>query len=520
MDGITLSKVVHELQGILIGARIEKIFEPSKEELEFIFNSKEKGKQILYTSISAQALRLFLIKDKTNRENVPPPFCMLMRKHLFGARVEEINQFGTDRIAYIDLIAKNELGLVKQKRIVFEMLGRHGNVILLEKGQEGEYKIIDALRRVPIDISKERTIFPGFNYKEIDNRGKVSLFSDEAYLNYENIQGFQFKRIKEIEKRIKDGEKIKDIIDEIKNWIKNCEGFSEELEEYYHKDKKDTLLDKTKLDLIKKLKKENKKIKEKIKGYEEKIELSETADEYRHFADLIYANLNQISKGMKEITVKDFLTNENITIELDGRKFPKENATAYYKKYHKLKESKNHLIEQREKLLVKVDQYPIYESYIENATSFEEITNLLYEIYEQRILIDRAKRKFNKQKNRYGTGKIREKDIRSIVLPSNKKVLIGANNLENDAITFKISNKTDLWFHIKDMPGSHTVLRLKGEEPLEKDILETAKIAKQFSKGKDAQNVGIDYCFVKDVKKIKGSYLGNVTFKNNKTVYV
>ncbi|MDR2457895.1 MAG: NFACT family protein [Clostridiales Family XIII bacterium] len=409
MDGIKIAKIVNELDKILLWTRLEKIYQLSKTEIELVFNSK-KGKQILYISIAANALRFFLIKNKFSYAKNPPAFCMLLRKHLQGSRLKNIVQLGTDRVVNFTFKTKNEFGTIKEKILVLEMLGRHGNIILLDS----ENKIIDALRRIPLDMSDKRAIFPKLKYEPILENGKISLFSDSAEKNFSelninsdedfireklmSIQGLSNKRKDEIIAEIKKGESGIDIIYKIKSFIKNSDGYSSKLEYYYRYEKQETELDKEKNNIIKKLNKENKKILKKLEGYDLLLKKSEEANIYKEKGDLIFANLNNIKKGKKEITLNSFNGDDKIKIDLDLKKSIVQNANDFYKKYHKLKDSVSHINEQKNILKEKIIQIESYITFIKNTENFEDFNNIIFEIYKFKILINYNKKKINNPK--------------------------------------------------------------------------------------------------------------------------
>jgi predicted ribosome quality control (RQC) complex YloA/Tae2 family protein len=575
MDGLSIAKVVSELRGAIMNMRLEKIYQPSKTEFEFGFGRSVAAKY-LYLSTAPQALRIYLISARQESPKNPPAFCMLLRKHLLGGHLIEIKQLGTDREVALRFETRNEIGLVKTKTLAVELFGRHSNLILVD---DGSGKIIDALKRVPLEIGEARTVFPGQKYEPIKTLGTVSLFDAKAEAIFEGlsqalpanpsadladdtspdkgrpnnlskIQGFTNSKISELEGMLAAGANPKKLLNELRDFIRDGNGYSALLEKKFREKNKETELDRKKADLLKKLAKERKKLEKKIKNLDELKKDAEGAEEYKKSADLLLANLNKIKKGMEAIELTDFdivaspdthiappdthiappdthiappdahiaLSENGVRkIKLAPDKSPIANANAYYKKYHKLKASTKYLDEQRKEILEKIGASKDYDFYIENAASGDEIEALLSEMYRSRILIDRRKRSDKGRQLR--PQKYREKDFLSKTLSSGKKVLVGRNNTENDKLTFGIADKDDLWFHAKDIPGSHVILRLRGSDASESDIRETASIAAAFSKGKDAGNLPVDYAKVSNVKKIKGSYLGNVTFKENRTVY-
>lgn len=565
-DGIVTKVIVTELQEI-IGSKIDKIHEPDRNTIVLGLYSNGKN-YALNICIDSHNCRINLTTHQKENPLVAPNFCMLLRKHLLGGRISDISMSGLERLVKIEIETINEFNEIEVKTLIVELMGKHSNIILIN--QAG--KIIDAMRRIDSKNSY-REILPSriyilpksekadllkikdFNEFEekiqsiiVDNSSEeictedvgkaiANTFTGISYTFAKSaIQGrdlqeaYQYicKIIEAKEKLefefIYKGEKASDYVlkfrefgaeDEITQFCLNC--FIDDF--YYERETSENFKNyrNTILRLIfEALKKYNKR----LENINIKLKECDDMDKYRLYGELITANLYRLPNNHSEsIEVENYYeNNEKITIPMDVRYTPNINAKRYFKKYAKLKNAFEIVTKQKvetEKELNYIESI-IYE--LENSSCIEDVQDIFEEISENVVFKERIKKKENKKK------KVSKKKKQQNFAPieyevEGYKVYVGRNNKENDWLTLSFANKTDIWFHTKDIHGSHVIL--KADDNVSDDILvKCAEIAAKHSKAKDSSNVPVDYCKVQYVKKPNGAKPGMVIFTNNKTLNV
>lgn len=559
LDGAFLRHIKNEIESLAIGARVDKIHQPSKEE--FIFSMRNRsGAYKLLMSTRANSSRVHFTKDIPENPSVPPMLCMLFRKKLCGAKLIGIRQPSLERVLFFDFEATNELGDKVLLTVVAEIMGKYSNIILVD--QNG--KIIDALKRVDFLVSSKRQVVPFIKYELPPNQNKLSLLDntvDEiveqiiklkcskslSQVLLETVQGISPIVCSEIEYRIKFNKDIslKDELNNLINVIKTCSGsptivydkvrpkdfsffnitqyedtlsvekyksFSELLDAFFIKrDRIDRMKAKSH-DLYRQVNNILSRLRKKVKIQKTEIEQSENKDNLRVFADLINANLYQIEKGANEVILQNFYDEnlKEVKIKLDPMLSAAKNAQKFYKEYRKSKIAREVLSSEIDKANKEITYMESVLDSINRAQAENDLSEIKNELISQ--------------------GYIKEKKLsnkKQIALPpieynldENIKVLVGRNNHQNDKLTLKIASKRDIWFHVKDMPGSHTIL-FADKNFITEDILnKVAQIAAYHSRAKDSSNVPVDYAMVKDVKKPSGSKPGMVIYDNYKTLYV
>ena len=565
-DGIVTKAIVTELQEI-IGSKIDKIHEPDRNTIVLGLYSNGKN-YALNICIDSHNCRINLTTHQKENPLVAPNFCMLLRKHLLGGRISDISMLGLERLVKIEIETINEFNEIEVKTLIVELMGKHSNIILIN--QAG--KIIDAMRRIDSKNSY-REILPSriyilpksekadllkikdFNEFEekiqsiiVDNSSEeictedvgkaiANTFTGISYTFAKSaIQGrdlqeaYQYicKIIEAKEKLefefIYKGEKASDYVlkfrefgaeDEITQFCLNC--FIDDF--YYERETSESFKNyrNTILRLIfETLKKYNKR----LENINTKLKECDDMDKYRLYGELITANLYRLPNNHSEnIEVENYYeNNKKITIPMDVRYTPNINAKRYFKKYTKLKNAFEIVTKQKvetEKELNYIESI-IYE--LENSSCIEDVQDIFEEISENVVFKERIKKKENKKK------KVSKKKKQQNFAPieyevEGYKVYVGRNNKENDWLTLSFANKTDIWFHTKDIHGSHVIL--KADDNVSDDILvKCAEIAAKHSKAKDSSNVPVDYCKVQYVKKPNGAKPGMVIFTNNKTLNV
>ena len=578
-DGIVTKAITSELQQ-LIGGRIDKIYEPNKNDiiLGFYLNGVNYALNIC---TNAQNYRLHLTTHtKPNPKNALN-FCMLLRKYLIGLRIKNIISVNLERVITIEFEGFDDIDDIITKKLIIELMGRHCNVILVDENN----MIIDSLRHISSDNELTREIIPHvkyvypstnkLNFLEVidfqDFKLKLNLDFDKMYIsdlssqisNIFNgisksfichiIETLHLDTSLKIEnsaldliytnmKNIIDAtdslqlgfDTIKDDKGNVKDYVlckrdlpSNSFSLNFFIDDYYfHKETSEEFkvyrnsISKLILDTLKKYNK-------RLYNINEKLKECDHMNTYKLYGELITANLYRTkNENTDTVSLENYYDNNKIiTIPLDKRYSPSHNAKLFFKKYAKLKNALLIVGEQKEETLKDLDyiESVIYE--LEACSTIEDISNIFEEISESSVFKERTE-KYKEKKN---------PKVKKSKLTKNKYVhfnpikykiedytlLVGRNNMENDYLTLKYAKKTDLWFHTKDIHGSHCILVLNGSPVPENDILlKCAEIAAYHSKAKNSSNVPVDICEVKYVKKPNGAKPGMVIYKNNKTLHV
>ena len=578
-DGIVTKAITSELQQ-LIGGRIDKIYEPNKNDiiLGFYLNGVNYALNIC---TNAQNYRLHLTTHtKPNPKNALN-FCMLLRKYLIGLRIKNIISVNLERVITIEFEGFDDIDDIITKKLIIELMGRHCNVILVDENN----MIIDSLRHISSDNELTREIIPHvkyvypstnkLNFLEVidfqDFKLKLNLDFDKMYISDLSSQisnifnGISKSFICHIIETLHLDTSLKiensaleliytnmkhiidatdslqlgfDVIKNDKGNVKDYVLYKKDLSSdsfslnffiddyYFHKETSEEFkvyrnsISKLILDTLKKYNK-------RLYNINEKLKECDHMNTYKLYGELITANLYRIkNENTDTVSLENYYDNNKIiTIPLDKRYSPSHNAKLFFKKYAKLKNALLIVGEQKEETLKDLDyiESVIYE--LEACSTIEDISNIFEEISESSVFKERTE-KYKEKKN---------PKVKKSKLTKNKYVhfnpikykvedytlLVGRNNMENDYLTLKYAKKTDLWFHTKDIHGSHCILVLNGSPVPEDDILlKCAEIAAYHSKAKNSSNVPVDICEVKYVKKPNGAKPGMVIYKNNKTLHV
>ena len=560
-DGVVTAAVAKELNDALALGKIEKIYQPASDELLFHIHSRS-GNRRLYMTCASNHPRIHFVDRAPENPPVPSRFCMLLRKHLQGGRIVSIEQKDSERIIEIHLETLDELGFSLNKRLIIEIMGKHSNIILVDSNNE---KIIDSIKRLSIDVSRVRQVLPGKEYTYPPSQDKIPFKDvtkhdiETILLNDEDPAGNEDTAAKRLLDRIQGispviarqfaaaglPDRVYDVLDDIRRKLSSAdtdpvvyekepgapadfhvipiaeyrgaysaahfETVSGAIDYFYsHRDSSNRLKQKSS-DLKKNVKNQLKKLYLKKKRLGEDLIKAQNADKYRLYGELITANIHQIHTGDKEVTLTNYYDGQPVTIPLDVRYAPSKNAQLYFKKYGKektaLKEKKIQMDENDKDI-----QYlESVSSYIDNATQISEIDALRNELIESGF-IRRRPSKIPEKKTSFKPHEYTTSD--------GFRILAGKNNKENDRLTMKTAGPKDWWFHTKDIPGSHIILFAEGRDLTETAIMEAASIAAWHSKGRESENVPVDYTQVRYVKKPNGARPGMVIFTDNRTVYV
>lgn len=559
-DGIVCSAVVAELNTLISEGKINKIFEPNKNEI--IIGIYSKGKNLaLNINIDPVNYRINLTThSKPNPKNVYN-FCMVLRKHLTSGTIKKVYMKELDRIIYIDIDCYNELNDHITKTLIIELMGKHSNIILINS----DGIIIDSLRHLNKLDNSIRDILPGYKYIEIEN-SKLDFQSSTFDSFYKNIKENNVSKISSAISNCfagfsksgvtytLDSLNIKDDVNvAVSDYKKIYTYFSELLKQNISDiscteinllDKKDFYItnasskdilinffiddfyfdkevrekfESTKSNTLRSLLGKTKKLSDKLKNIDSKIKECSKIETYKLYGELITSNLYRIPNYNQEnITLENYYDNNNpISIPLDSTISPSANAKKFFKKYRKLQNTLSIIEKQKEAIKLELDYLDSIVYEINNCANLDELEAIIAEISEDYGISNVKKDESTKKTKKPVANMPTEYKIDGYT------ILVGKNNKQNDNLTCKIAKKNDLWFHTKDIHGSHVVLRLdKNKKATDSIIYKCATIAAYYSKAKLSQNVPVDYTFIKYVRKPNGAKPGMVIYTDNKTLYV
>ena len=554
-DGMVTYAAVKEFRDKLLLGKIEKIYQPQPEQLLLILHTKN-GKQRLFISASGNHSGAYLVNETPENPAVPPVFCMVLRKHLGAARVTDILQHQNDRIIEILLETVNELGFSVNKKLIIEIMGKHSNILLIDMESN---KIIDSIKHVSIDVNRARQTLPGKAYQYPPAQEKIP-FSDitpgdmDRFVTDQsqpersilsNIQGISpalaqtiayagdaaacFDKLTHIISSIDSASFSPVVYVDVKGKpvdfhitplsvledsyrALSFDTLSEAADYFFRNRETSNTVKQKSNDLLRIVRSHLDKLKLKTQRLSEDLHKAENSEKYRLYGELLTANLHTARQGDEYAEVTNYYDGSTVRIPLDPRYSPAKNAQNYYKKYGKSKTAVKEKTIQLEEVSREIDYLESVISYIERAASVEEIDLLKQELIDSGFIRYRKSSHHQAKKtkpapHRYTTS-------------SGKTVLVGRNNKENDWLTLKRASSSDIWFHTKDIHGSHAVLLLDGSEPSEEDLFEAASIAAFHSKASGSENVPVDYTKVRYVKKPNGAKPGMVIFTHNRTLYV
>ncbi|MDQ2087163.1 NFACT RNA binding domain-containing protein [Herbivorax sp. ANBcel31] len=568
-DGIVTKSIVDEMSQILVGGRIDKIYQPEHDEI--LINIRAQGKNLrLVISANTSYPRIHFTKHTKENPVSPPVFCMLLRKHLAGGKITDVIFHDFERIVTLNIDSLNELGDLTHKKLVAEVMGKHSNIILLN----AENKIIDSIKHVDKDTSSIREIMPARQYSLPPAQNKISpkdfnvdcLFNkikDQSNMQVSkfllsNIKGFSPLLCKEacfcseiepdtlIEKLSdKDVKNLKLVLNDMTKDIVNSnftpciiwnsfdslkpldfhsfkitqyenieyfQSISHVLDMFYSsKDNIERLVQK-KSSLFKVLNKSINRCNKKITIFQDAIRKAAKRDRYKLFGELITANIYCIPKNLEKVSLLNYYSNDNeyIEIPLDKTLSPQQNAQKYFKKYTKSKRADIHAKEQLKETRLELEYLESVFHNLENCKSLSEIDEIRQELILEGYLKDKKKKKNKKDALPSSPLKYKSSD--------GTHIYVGKNNVQNDKLTFKISSSNDIWLHTKEIPGSHVIIRKEKCDISDNTLLEGALLAAYHSKAKMSAQVEVDYTTVKNVKKLKGAQPGMVTYENHKTI--
>ncbi|SPS11749.1 hypothetical protein AMHIJAGA_01683 [Lactococcus lactis] len=523
-DGIFLHHMTAELQP-LVGGRIQKINQPFDQELVLTVRSAGKSHKLL---LSAHPVfgRVQLTKTDFQNPQNPNNFVMILRKYLAGAFIEQIEQVGNDRQIILHISTKNEIGDSLKIALITEIMGKHSNIILLEKTSQ---KIIESIKHIGFSQNQYRTILPGSTYIAPPLNTAIDPFKATDEEIFEALQTEQLQQklqgIGRDSKNALTGLSVKEFNEKLLtvtpsiypndtfSSIKLADEFvsfdslSEMLDTYYADKAERDRVKQVAASVIKKIQNELKKNRDKLKKQERELLATDNAEIFRQKGELLNTFLNQVPNDKTSVTLENYYTNEPIEIALNPALSPVQNAQRYFHRYQKLKQAVKFLGEQIAKTKETIHYLESVESNLENADVAE-----IADIREELIQTGYIKQKYRNKKQK--------------ILPPEKYqaedgtiILVGKNNLQNEQVSFKLSRRGDLWFHVKDIPGSH-VLITGNANPSDETITFAGELAAYFSKARYSNLVQVDVLDVKKLHKPTGTAPGFVTYDREKTIRV
>lgn len=566
LDAISLRALVEELRPQLLNLRIDKVQQPARDQVVLLL----RGNKRLLLNAGANAPRLQLTNLLRDNPAEPPMFCMLLRKHLVGARVADITQPGLERLVRMELDVTDDFGQPGRRTLVLEAMGRRSNLILLD----GEGRVIDCMRRVDAEMSAARQVLPGLFYEQPASTGRLPFLEEteegfreklsqvnpevqldrfllDAYFGIAPLMARElaFRACGETDGRLcgldadarerfeaaffqfvgdvnannftpillkRDGVPFEFSALQVHQYglaaeTEVFESFSALLDSFYEVKEKQERVRQRGADLIRTATTARDRVRRKLALQEKDYAATQERDALRLSGDLITANLYRMERGARKLVCQNYY-DENlaeVTIPLDPLLTPQQNAAKYYKRYTKAKTAEKYL---REQMALARRDLSYLESIlleIDQAESEQDFMDIRSEMRDAGFI--------RKQGKKVPQRSSKPREFRT---SGGFRVLVGRNNRQNDKLTLKDADYRDLWFHVQKLHGSHAILVTNGREPGDQDITEAAILAAYFSQAKDSANVPVDCTQVKNVKKPAGARPGMVIYTTYRTVNV
>lgn len=574
-DAGFLAAITHELAP-LSGARVERVQQPDRDAVILVLRSGRTDHKLLI-SAGSNTPRIQITTRSDETPKVPPMFCMLLRKHLSGAKLVSVEQIGFERAVRLTFDTRDDLGFVGRAHLIAELMGRYSDIILTDEND----KILGALKIIDFSDSKIRQIMPGLKYTvpplqamtadasavlgqtdeprfklnplEAERDVFIALRNNSKLPDDKFIMSFYYGISSVVAREIVhrasggDAEKLWEVFSGIISDLKEgrvtpCavqneageqvefsflplthygpsfklveyQSFGELMDRFYTERDMAERYRQRAVDLHRILSNAEARLTKKIALQQADLAACADKEKYKATGDLITANLYRLKPGDRVVSLTDYTTDppSEVTIELDPRLTPAQNAQKYYKKYAKAKTAETALTEQIRLAREELEYIAGVADALSRARSEAELAELRRELYESGYA--------SKMKN-YVAQKPTQPKPQRFRTSGGFEVLCGKNNIQNEHVTFKLASKGDMWFHVKNMPGSHVVLLCGGKEPSDRDLTEAAIIAATYSKAAEGVPAPVDYTQIKNVKKPPGSKPGYVTYKTNRTAYV
>ena len=563
-DAITMSALAAELRGALVGGKVDKIYQPTRDEVVLHMRTGQGNAKLLLSANPAHPRAQLTSISRENPET-PPMFCMLMRKYFLGGRILEITQPPMERVLEFRFETLNDLGDRVERRVVLECIGRKSNLIMLD----GAGRITDCMRRVDGDLSAQRPLMPGLFYQLPAPTGKLNMAAMEPAALRELVLGqapegegqadwlldtfsgispliareLEFQgggsreglagRLEQLVNTVKEEnftpivlkreEKAIDFtfmpVLQYGPGVELCryDSFSLLLDDYYAAREAQERVKQRGQDFIRSVTQARNRTAKKIANQEQDLARAANREQMRQFGDIITTNFYQMQKGQAVLRAQNYYDPDcaEVEIPLDPLLTPQQNAARYYKDYTKAKKAEEMLAIQLDKNRKELD----YLDSVLQMITLSEGDRDLQEIRQE--LMDNG---YLKQHKRKMTAKGRQKIVHSKPMEFRSSagltILVGKNNSQNDRLTMKDADKRDVWLHTQKIHGSHVILKTGGEEPDEQSLTEAAMLAAWFSQAKDSGQVPVDYTPVRVVRKPAGAKPGFVIYNTYRTMYV
>ena len=487
LDSATVAALAEELSQRLADGRIEKIQQPEKNLILLTVRAEGENRKLLIRAAGPNA-RVHLTEQSFENPKEAPMFCMLLRKYLTGARLRGVEQPNGDRLIVFRLESRNELGDSAELSLITELMGRAANVVLV--GADG--RILDCLRRIPLSEHGTRALLPGLRYELPPvPEGFAKTQADTAAEAEANDTD---TTARESERR----------------------SVSELLDRRYGAMERQELQRRRAQELVKSVRRARDRQQRKLAAQSEELRRTEKLEDIRREAELLQANLYRVRRGDRVLECENYYEEDLplVTIPLDAVKTPQENLNARFKEYRKLKGAKEHLT----KLIAEGEKQLEYLNSVldelSRAGSTRELDEIRAELESTGWI--RSQRRVNPKK-RSAAKTMAPLRFES---PDGMEILVGRNNLQNDELTTREARRTDYWFHVQQLHGSHVILRCKGLEPSEEAVRAAAELAAYYSQARDSGRTAVDYTMVLNVKKPSGALPGKVIYRNYRTVIV
>lgn len=551
-DACVIKCFSHQASEILADARIDKIHQPQKDEL-YISLRGQKGAIKLYISANPSYPRIYFSNEKIENPNEPPMFCMLLRKHLGSGKIRSIYQLGFERILVFEIECKNELMEITTKKLIVEIMGKHSNIILTNSDDV----IIDSIKRIDISTSSVRQILPQLKYKIPPEQDKINPLDcdfdslpeyvpePEKYVmtNFYGISKLTAREIAHLSDGKAFNEVMRDIFTKVSaNEFYPCviygsdatpvdfsainitqygedfnkfssESISEVCEKFYSEKALYLRLSQFSATLNKLVSNNIERCKKKLAIFNQQLLDSSKRDKYKEYGELITANLYRIKQGDKSVCVENYFKEDMplVEIKLDESISPSLNAQKYFTKYNKAKTAENQAHIQIKSATDELLYLESVHDELQRARTISEISEIKEELVQEGYITSTDSRKKKK-----GTPSAPDK-----YNFDGYTIYVGKNNKQNDYLTLRIAKNSDLWFHTKNIPGSHVIVVKKPDEEIpDSVILRAAELAATHSKAKGSAKTPVDYTIVKNVKKPAGAKPGMVIYDNYNTLYI
>ena len=557
LDAIYLSALTAELKEKLEGGRIDKVQQPERDMLLLSLRAKGENLRLLLAAGTGNA-RVHLTESSFENPAEPPMFCMLLRKHLVGARITAVCQPDYERLLMIELECHDEMGFACQKKLVAEMIGRSANVILVD----GEGRIVDCMRRMDFGGDAQRRMLPGMIYRLPPRQEKPPLLETNSAQRQAMIAGADRQQspdkwllnsfaglsplvCRELAHRCGGSyDTLPELLDAFVDSVQagdlrpcilyedgkprdfsfmpisqygpavGCreeESFSKLLDSFYSQRDRAEQQRRRSHQLFKTVRTTRDRIQRKLASQTEELRRTEDRDEVRKTAELVTANIYRIKKGDRTLECVDYYDPEcpTIRIALDPLKTPQQNAAALFKEYNKLKAARSHLtglIEEGERQL---DYLNSVLELLSLSETEKDISDIRRELIATGYLRKQGGTKADRSK---------AQSAWRFVTDDGFEVLAGRSNVQNDELTTRTGRRTDYWFHTQRLHGSHVILRCNGMEPTELAIAQAATIAAYYSQGREGGKVPVDYTMLRFVRKPSGALPGKVIYTDYKTI--